>query len=124
MEKLSYRQAYDLIIDAYFKDEIKPRDMQFCICGTLHGSREWSRNKDIPEAPYTANEYFKIEDALFVPLYERPGFVRRGTEKYEKFLFEGMCAALEVLKEIHCNRGENVDEETPFKKRELQTINI
>lgn len=37
---------------------------------------------------------------------------------YEDYLFEGMCAALEVLKDIHKKRGEEV-EFKPLVKRVL-----
>lgn len=33
--KLTYRQAYDKIIDAYFKGEIRPMEAMFCFCGIL-----------------------------------------------------------------------------------------
>lgn len=139
MEKLNYQQAYDKIIDAYFKDEIKPFDADFCFCGTLAGSGSWvwrKRHVDFPfiqEAHnYTPFEYRKLEIALLTP-FKRIGARQCGlgrgdwTEEdsyksgnYEEVLFSGMCAALDVLKEIHRSRGENVDEvQTKFVKREL-----
>jgi hypothetical protein len=41
-------------------------------------------------------------------------------ENYENALFNAMCNALEVLKQIHIAWGENVDETPVFKKREKQ----
>jgi len=43
---MTYKQAYDKIIDAYFKDEIKPMDSNFCFCGTLHGAKRGWRSGD------------------------------------------------------------------------------
>ena len=40
--------------------------------------------------------------------------------KYEDALFEGMCAALEVLKNIHKSRNEDVDECNYLVKRNLE----
>lgn len=41
---------------------------------------------------------------------------------YENKLFNGMVAALEVLKQIHIEHGEVIDEEPVFTKRILQPI--
>lgn len=131
MEKLTYKQAYDKIIEAYFKDEIKPFDTGFCFCGTLSPDYRW------PEVgfsatiyPYSEKEYILMEKAL---LHKFPGIhhIQIGhvtgdtegvvsTPLFEDYLFNGMCAALDALKEIHRSRGENVDEElTPFTKRNI-----
>lgn len=80
---------------------------------------------------YSGYEYYAIEDALLttikniafpdseskystVDLFHEP----EDNPKYEEALFKGMCAALEVLKQIHISRGETIDE-TAFIKREL-----
>lgn len=64
-----------------------------------------------------------MEDALFAGIIDvngDEGFVP-SSMNYEEGLFEGMVKALEVLKEIHRSRGENVDEEIQaFTKRNLQ----
>lgn len=122
MEKLSYKQAFDLITEAYIRGEIKPMDKNFCFCGTLAGGANWCRYSDIPESQYSAIEYAKMESALFFD-FSKEGCRIIGNrdcprKKYEDKLFEGMCAALEVLKQIHKERGENV-EEFEFVKRDL-----
>lgn len=44
-----------------------------------------------------------------------------GSPLYEDALFEGMCKALEVLKQIHIERGENVEEnDNVFHKRTIK----
>lgn len=40
-------------------------------------------------------------------------------EQYEAALFAGMSAALDVLKQIHIERGEVIDEVPVFTKRQL-----
>ena len=54
------------------------------------------------------------------PLNSQPNLVVFEVANEDK-LFEGMCAALEVLKQIHKERGEDVDSVPEFKKRKLQT---
>lgn len=128
MEKLTYKQAYDKIIDAYFKGEIEPGDNQFCFCGTLANDDEWRRFGGM----YRRDEYLNMEHALFsgmsiVLKTKVDSFMSiidfnelKERDKYEEALFEGMCAAIEVLKDIHRSRGENVDEDVPvFTKRQL-----
>lgn len=129
--KLTYQEAYDKIIQAYFKDEIKPFDAKFCFCGTLcDNNKSWygctigRRHKDFKS--YSGQEYVMMEDALLdnLAITERePGGVfvdypDEESNEYEDALFKGMCAALEVLKQIHKERGENVDS-LPLTKRQL-----
>lgn len=140
MQTFTYRQAYDKIIEAYFKDEIQPLNAEFCFCGTLSPDSFWARS-NVPSSvdyPYSYLEYGKMEKALFIPFgysQRSPGSINTHTknglssdelvlvEGYEDKLFKGMCAALDVLKEIHRSRGENVDEKIPaFTKRELKPV--
>lgn len=122
---MTYKEAYSKIIDAYFKDEIKPMKPLFCFCGTLCGSTEWYggyAGNRIASNGYNGYELGRMEAALIFD--DNPWRHLLADEcfdnpNYEDALFNGMCAALEVLKEIHRNRGENVDEvQTKFTKRE------
>ena len=123
----TYKQAYDKIIEAYFKDEIKPNDTKFCFCGTLNNNDSSWYSED--GFFYKRLELVKMEAALFKAFpetdweYNRPTFSceQELITNYEDKLFEGMCAALEVLREIHINRGENIEGQFEFKKRELAT---
>jgi hypothetical protein len=54
---MDYKTAYNKIIDAYFKDEIRPYISKFCFCGTLYGSSNWYN----PEP----NSYYTYDDYLF-----------------------------------------------------------
>lgn len=135
MNKLTYQQAYDKIIQAYFKDEIRPLEPLFCFCGTLSQNSEWAFcHKSNDAYPYSVAEYCKMERALFssfhgfewrpclCTIYKGSGDPEEYINQNEQALFEGMCAALEVLKQIHRERGENVDDVPVFKKRELVKV--
>lgn len=127
---MTYKQAYDKIIDAYFKDEIKPYDPAFCFCGTLcDNSVNWFLNpctEHYTSHGYLGKDFVKMEVALWSTLINDEGqpLHEEGTPEFELELFDGMSAALDVLKEIHESKGEIVDEpiET-FKKRELSQSN-
>jgi hypothetical protein len=128
MNKLTYKEAYDKIIQAYFNDEIIPFDPKFCFCGTLcDNSQQWFRNPTKFHnnfLGYKGEDFVKMETALFRALYKQNSqgewYGNRYTKKtYEDVLFKAMCAALEVLKEIHRKRGEDVDSVPVFEKRQL-----
>lgn len=127
---MTYKQAYDKIIEAYFKDEIRPNEYDFCFCGTLAGNRHWT---DEGDPNYSGAEYSKMELALFSsfpetkityitgPCFEDQYAYHPETTilDYEDKLFAGMSAALDVLKQIHIDRGEIIDEPIPFTQRQL-----
>jgi hypothetical protein len=129
---MKYQDAYNKIIEAYFKDEIKPFYEDFCFCGTLCGGSSWAKDDfDQLKEPYSNNEYRAMEAALLSNLREC-GIVKinglwmkkRGVDytehsNYEDLLFRGMCDALDVLDSIHRERGENVDELPKLTKRQL-----
>ena len=131
MNKLTYKEAYDKIIQAYFNDEIRPMNCKFCFCGTLSPDERWALKRTGSEVvyPYTYDEYNRMENALFgiTPLSSTNRlrtFAERGpwsAEVYENALFEGMCEALDELEEIHRERGEDVDSLPALTKRQLQT---
>lgn len=134
---MTYNEAYNKIIDAYFKDEIKPYDQDFCFCGTLcNGNGRWwwwsrSFDTETTDFNYSKTELLKMEKALLVPLAKlvNRGDIFLSDEKsrlkcqshsgYEDTLFAGMSAALDVLKQIHIERGEVIDETPVFTKRQL-----
>lgn len=129
MDKLTYRQQYDKVIEAYFKNEIKPWDAQFCFCGNLcNKTDDWFEPFKGDNEPhnnshgYSGWELHNMERALLDTLKKRGFDCRSLTDcaEYEDALFSGLCASLEVLRQIHIDRGENVDEDIPaFTKREL-----
>lgn len=143
---LTYKQAYDLLIDAYYKDEIKPYDASFCFCGNLNeNNRSWLSHDDkctthYDGINYNGKELWLMEDALLSHLnkelytdgkytmfskdysFEDGWVVRKDTTKYENYedvLFEAFCKALDVLKQIHIERGEVIDEVCELSKRVL-----
>lgn len=115
---MTYKQAFDKITEAYIKGEIVPMETKFCFCGTLcNNGTAWISPNGCREEnlPYTWKEFSNMEYKLLMTIIQCGGDNRNPTEEA---LFQGMCAALEVLKQIHISRGENVDE-VPFVKREL-----
>lgn len=123
---LTYSEAYDKIIDAYFRDEIQPNDAEFCLCGTICGSDKWhvsTMRAHNPCLGYRGDDFIKMEIAFFEPILKiNPLFLKDGRKPagFENALFLGMSAALDVLKEIHKSRGEDVDQiSKPFTKRQL-----
>lgn len=123
---MTYNEAYSKIIDAYFRDEIRAMDSNFCFCGTLSpvGGR-WNIYYEAKEHFYTHHEYKKMEFALIHTVNENKGNndydpkKHPYNEQYEAALFAGMSAALDVLKQIHIERGEVIDEVPVFTKRQL-----
>jgi len=128
---MTYREAENKIIQAYYRDEIEPLNPEFCFCGTLNGgSQSWMHRKK--GLKYTPHEFASMEEALLMPFEAYNLVVRMGITpgdwagdnleslaNFEDVLFEGMSNALDVLKQIHISRGEKIDEEVTFKKREL-----
>ncbi len=119
----SYKIQKDKIIDAYFKDEIKPMNANFCFCGTLcNNTSVWYSSKG--HNGYTSKEYLRMEEGLFKILYPSDW----GDEKSKNWdgdedqLFDAMCEALEILKKIHIEHGEVIEEDLPLTKRQLQTL--
>lgn len=130
MEKLTYKQAYNKIIDAYFKDEIRPMSPKFCFCGTLAPDFFWAAQlENSEEYPYSTEEYRRMEQPLVLSIGAKKSmngdwiapFQPINTPEYEENVFKGMCGSLEELKKIHIERGENVDEVPTFTKRSLKT---
>lgn len=121
---MTYREAYDKIIAAYFKDEIQPWESQFCFCGNLNDKNPgWGYIWDYNNY-YSYEQYNKMEYALLDSLfYETVSGITKcadtGNLLYEEKLFDGMSAALDVLKQIHIERGEIIDEVPEVTKREL-----
>lgn len=131
---MTYKEAYDKIIEAYFKDEIKPCDAEFCFCGTLcdnsrawHKSSIWAVHRNF--GTYRGREYVRMEGALLgtisrelgcnALMYDDEELKRIFKTEYEDALFSGMCAALDVLKQIHIERGEIIDDLPSLTKRVL-----
>jgi hypothetical protein len=121
----SYQTQFNKITEAYIRGEIKPLDAHFCFCGTLCDNiQQWYQPyRDFKG--YTAKEFKRMEDALFVQIRKTTGESVTCTPKsplYEDGLFNGMVAALNVLRQIHIEHGEIIDQSPVFQKRELVNL--
>lgn len=128
----TYTEQFNKITEAYIKGEIEPNNTKFCFCGTLEGRRgDWYYKAHFGgngTTVYSVGELVRMEAALFKQFPETvwdcvPFFSCSYTRipDYEDKLFNGMVAALEVLKQIHIERGEIIDDAPQFQKRKLQT---
>ena len=138
MNTPTYKEQFDKITEAYIRGEIKPFNSTFCFCGTLapeeysnEGFKNWNDHDgrfNQKKHFYSLEQYGDMEEALFSALGAYTGrmssFIKPCLEsdEYEDVLFNGMCAALEVLKQIHISKGEVIDETPKFTKRELSKI--
>lgn len=133
----SYKTQFDKITEAYIRGEIKPLDAKFCFCGTLcDNSTKWAKNPEEEHndfAGYLGNDFVRMEKALlttsFNYLWDKTGggilhAEELHPQEYEDALFNGMTAALKVLKQIHIQRGEIIDETPVFIKRTSNTLAV
>ena len=146
--KLTYREAYDRIVNAYMKDELKPFSNCACFIGNLLGSGQWSAcrapaGRSMTRSRLDAlvlinsfgycyenicsmednflNEIFSITrgECFKNPRRTRIKYSERYGEAFENGVFAAMSSTLDMLKKIHEENGEIVDAPV-FKKRELQ----
>jgi hypothetical protein len=131
----NYNEAHNKVIDAYFKDEIQPYDGNFCLCGNLSSDCAYSWAGGWNLEYYSEEEYRALEYALLSTIAEQTlggkdiYYIYMDQERleiinhpnYEDALFNGMAKGLEVLREIHIKRGEDVDGQLipQFAKRQL-----
>ena len=122
-----FQTQYNKIIDAYFKDEIKPYDAEFCFCGNLCNNQDdWCRMPCLRHNDfmgYFGKDFVRMESALLLTIEKQCG--NRSVyehQEYENALFKGMAKALEILREIHQEHGEVTDEAPVFNKRILQGV--
>lgn len=134
---------YQKILDAYMADEIQPFDNQFCFCGTL-AMHTYDDDLSVDAIAWSTTEYTAIElkamefallntinrqtypnsSILQCLVWEEGQSIPKAKDahpNYDTALFNGMCAALDVLKTIHESRGEAVDAAFLLPKRQLLT---
>lgn len=137
MNTPTYQQQERLIHEAYIENRIRPFKANFCFCGTLSPDANWSgmiKRRDDISYNYSVNEYGRMEKALFsafpsvwqvipgVLNYEGMPEDYEKHKDYEEWLFNGMVAALEALKQIHIEKGETIQSTPSFEKRKLTHI--
>ncbi len=143
---MQYKEAFDLITEAYLENKLNPYEGCQCFIGNLYGGLTdnwiWARRPELWNiacvtlgvdtirrlGPYTVEQVFAMEDNFLTIITRRTGggnifqgSLRYKHPDYENALFEAMESTLEMLKRIHLGMGE-VIEEIPFFKRQLQVV--
>ena len=122
--KLTYIEARDKIWNAYFRDEITPIYSCACFVGNLLGEKDtWWMGREACRIDYE-NPIAAMTDRAFVEkngmysaeeiLSMEAAFMKCYPSQGEEKLFAGMLAALEVLKQIHRDRGDYIPEDEPL----------
>lgn len=143
MKTPTYEQQWQKITEAYLKDKIRPYDHNFCFCGTLCNGGAWARylfERQVHNSYsiYEAADFIRMETALLRVLHndiETPRLLYdmwMGQDgnyhptiehpKYEQAVYDGMVAALEVLRQIHEAKGDPTAKSITLTKRQLQTV--
>lgn len=140
---ITFKEQFDKLTIAYINNEVRPYHACSCFVGNLlNGNHRWSwarglsfgtitqitkRYEDAQveiikecEGLYTVKELIYLE-SIFM---DNIKYVKVNSPEYEGDLFKAFERTLDELKKIHISKGEKIDEEFTFKKRELQSINI
>lgn len=137
----SFKQQFDKLTEAYIRGEVNAFTGCECFNGNLENrTTQWTevkggKNIISPNVNYTGLQYTEMEHAFMEPIRV---FLRRnvhsGSSKtwiddynkssvvnadYEAALFQGFQDAIEILRQIHISRGEEVDDRA-FVKRETK----
>lgn len=145
----TYKEQFDKLTRAYIEMKVDPFSCSGCFVGNLlNGNPEWNRAKkqimirdldghlrhvndeEISKALeaidkeskglYSPKEILIIEKIFMCNLLPSERWMRGNlTEKMEDDLFKNFIKALEALKNLHIAKGEEIEEEFIFKKREL-----
>lgn len=133
---MDYRTAFDRITKAYYKGELNPYITCGCFCGNLlQGNGNWSCNLDKANNFYTYEELKDLEKHFLSDIKinnNKEGLVKYVDWSYysvedpkylgsEEALFKAMESTLEMLRTIHEDKGE-VIEDYNFVKRELVEV--
>lgn len=141
MKTPTFQEQYNKIVDAYYKNELKPYIGCACFVGNLLNNKDkWGMARDFVNEdtdtdliifrettnPYRfigiqcikeeSNDLYSIEDICQL----EQNFLRKYSDSDpENSLFNAMETTLELLKQIHESKGEIIKKYN-FIKRELQ----
>lgn len=140
MNKPTFKEQSEKIIQAYLKCEIEPMNPCGCFVGNLlNNTREWRKGIGFVYGTTSADVTLKLEAMRSISkesknLYSlqeiadiEENFMtivtgygnHLGYDYSEEALFEAMVSTLEMLKQIHISKGEQIEEEITLQKREL-----
>lgn len=142
MKQPTYKEQFDKITTAYFKDEVEPEQSCACFIGNLlNGNEGWEDVRDFEREwtkDYVVTGYLNpngywYKRGLAVIAIESGGLYNADQivemeknfltiwyngGKTEDSLFLAMSSTLDMLREIHESKGE-ITEVQPFAKRQL-----
>jgi hypothetical protein len=140
MNKPTFKEQSEKIIQAYLKCGIEPMNPRGCFVGNLlNNTKEWRKGIGFVYGTTTADVTLKLEAMRSISkesknLYSLQEIAdiennfmtivtghwsHMGSDYSEDELFEAMISTLELLKQIHILKGEVIEEEIVLQKREL-----
>lgn len=146
MNTPTFKTQFDKLTRAYIENKIIRTDSCFCFVGNLlnnnsnwangrgdiywtDGTRNISAEDCIISKKIISEVIIKEAGGLYTPIeiiMLEGEFMSNGRpDQYiddidaEEALFRGFEKTLELLKQIHISKGENIEEQFEFKKREL-----
>lgn len=132
----TYKEQFDKITRAYINGELKPWDACACFIGNIfnntedwiyalprnkgfHGSDKISRGvRQIREQSNYTPEEIEMLEYNFLNIYSDV-FNNRKRCRTEETLYNAMVSTLEMLRQIHISKGENVEMISLIKRTEL-----
>lgn len=131
----TYTKQFDKLTALYIQGKVKPLDADTCFAGnvlqhcnwfSLVHSKKWRHlNQDIPMFLnfYSINDARRIEkafmDNIHIPMF-LVKWMPSMRKKYEDMVFNAFCKGLEMLKIIHEEKGQVIEEKV-FRSRSEAT---
>ena len=130
----TYKQQFDKLTEAYITDDVRPFSPCACFVGNLlNGRTDWqsgqigfhsgeSASNCIQQESnglYTIDDINRMEYNFMIKKFNGASIFWDDRKLCidEELLFQAFASTLEMLKEIHISKGEEVDEVPEFKKR-------
>lgn len=138
MNTPTYEQQWQKLTEAYLRGEMQPCNSCCCFIGNLlNGNSDWASGRtfdytkpDTPAIPIPSlvhftskaiikesNGYYSVEEILNMETIFLN--VACNSDDYNEGIFEGMTAALEVLRKIHEAKGDPTAKYITLAKRQL-----
>lgn len=135
MNKPTFKEQSEKIIQAYLKCEIYPLNPCACFVGNLlNNKKEWIEGRSASNCGMVnsnkiqqfvaiacinqeSNNLYTLQEILELEKNFMVGCSIGGS--YENAIFNAMISTLEMLKQIHISKGEVIEDEITLQKREV-----